>query len=219
MDRFFKNVQRMNSLLPLLALLVVFGAFIWVNFKNHEKPTASVQVPNDSGESKMFYFLNTGEHLEKNGVWILRLGASDEKGWHYEDRRSRTRNLLLIPGNRQEARWLFKDQTQRIHHVEKLPEAEGAFVKAIYIEAAPISKMDSPDADEDNLTIFLAKPNGDKPVAILSKIDKVIGRHLAGDVLDIIYQQGMSVRKAQISIVDFKVQSDQEVAKMMAVPL
>jgi len=218
MDRFFKNVQRINSLLPLLALIVVSCLLAWDSFKVKEIPAASVVAPNDSGDSKMFYFLHLDERLEQNGISILRLVASDNKGWNYEDRHSHTRNLLLIPESRQPSHWLFKDQTQRINLVEKIPNKEGVLAKALYIEAEPIIKKSSLHTDEDKVTISLAKLNGEKPVAILSKIDKVIGHHVIGNALHIIYQQGVSVRSAEISIADFKMQSDHEVAKMMGLP-
>lgn len=214
MDRFFKTVQRINSLAILIALLAVLAGIAWALVNDYKKSTSTVRAPNETIGSSLFYSLTMGDYLEQNGIQILRLDASGKQKLDYEGHHSQTRNLLLISENRPTALWLFKDQSQRIDLVEKLPKPEGEKAKALYIEVTPLIKTDSLDGTEDNLTIYLAKPNGDKPLAILKKVDKVIGRKLVGDMLHLIYQQGLSVRNAQISIIDFKMQSDQEVAKM-----
>ncbi len=218
MDRFFKYVQRINSLLPLLAILFILAGICWAILQDHNKPKAAVQAPKVTGQAQQYYFLNQSQYLEKNGIWIFHLDASEQKSWDYEMGRYQTHNLLLIPDNQESAHWVFKDQAQLIQKLETYPDNKNLLAKALYIEVKPISEKDTTDADEDNFTIYLAKLNGDKPVIVLSHVDKVIGHNLRGDILQIIYQQGLSVMRAQISIDDFKVRSNREVAKMTGVP-
>lgn len=218
MDRFFKTIQRINSLLPLLAILFVLAWLCWVILQDHSKLKAAVQAPKVSGQAQQYYFLNQSQYLEKNGIWIFHLDVSEKNTWDYETGLHQTHNLLLIPDNQESAHWLFKNQNQLIQKVETFSNNENLLAKALYIESQPISEKEAADADQENLTIYLAKLNGDKPVMVLSHVDKVIGHNLKDDVLQIIYQQGSSVMRAQISIDDFKVRSNREVAKMTDVP-
>jgi len=115
---------------------------------------------------------------------------------------------------RQNRHWLFKDQGQLIRHVETFPNHDRDLVKCIYTEATPVAKDGSNESLQKSFTIYLAKLNGEKPVTILSNVDKVIARNLQGNVLQIIYQQGLSVKKIKISIDDFTIRSNQDVATL-----
>ena len=212
MEKFFKFVDRVNSLAFFAGVILAIGFLLWAicNSLWDTKAKTSVVVPNTSAEKSEVLSLSAWEFIPEIGVQVLKLQSVGGESSDYgsEVRGYKTRNLLFVKSDGGESSWLFPDQTHLISRVERLTETDGR-TRAIYFESRPAGEKSSPQ-----FSLYLAKPDGASPVEVLKDIEHVVSRRISGDVVHLIYQKGLEIKESKISMQSFQMLSNGIVAKV-----
>ena len=211
---FYLNIRRFNTLLPLIAILLMAGALAMGAFYSNTGPPPRSVIPPDHKESassqvlelsKLDVELDLGPKLVMLKVVIRTKSGSDYS-------RSAIRNLVFVDDDTADLKWVFPTQTQELVSVHPLRNSNGV-IKGIYVEA--IEKVDAVKSSEHKMrSIYLVSPDGTGYKKILSNVDEMINRRNDANKLRLIYQTENSVRMAQIDMQDFRVTTDREIAKM-----
>lgn len=211
---FYLNIRRFNTLLPLIAILLMAGAFAMGAFYSNTGPPPRSVMPPDQKESassqvlelsKLDVELDLGPKLVMLKVVIRTKSGSDYS-------RSAIRNLVFEDDDSADLKWVFPTQTQELVSVHPLRDSNGV-IKGIYVEA--VEKVDSVKSSEHKMrSIYLVSPDGTGYKKILSNVDEIISRRNDSNKLRLIYQTENSVRMAQIDMQDFQITADHELIKM-----
>jgi hypothetical protein len=211
---FYLNIRRFNTLLPLIAILLMAVALAFgVLFTDTSPPPKSV-IPPDKKES------TSGEALELRkldveldlGPKLVMLKVVSRKKSGTEYSRTEIRNLVFIADDRTDLKWVFPTQQQELVSVHPLKNSNEV-IKGIYVEA--IEKTEAMKSSELELrSIYVIALDGSGYKKILSNVDEVISRSNDTNKLRLIYQKENIVRMAQIDMKNFKVMADHELAKM-----
>lgn len=211
---FYLNIRRFNTLLPLIAILLMAVALAFgVLFTDTSPPPKSV-IPPDKKES------TSGEALELRKLDVeldlgpklvlLKVVSRKKSGTEYS--RTVIRNLVFVADDSTNLKWVFPTQQQELVSVHPLKKSNEV-IKGIYVEA--IEKTDAVKSSELELrSIYVIALDGSGYKKILSNVDEVISRRNDTNKLRLIYQKENTVRMAQIDMQNFKVMADHEVAKM-----
>lgn len=211
---FYLNIRRFNTLLPLIAILLMAVALAFgVLFTDTSPPPKSV-IPPDKKES------TSGEALELRKLDVeldlgpklvlLKVVSRKKSGTEYS--RTEIRNLVFVADDSTNLKWVFPTQQQELVSVHPLKNSNEV-IKGIYVEA--IEKTDAVKSSELELrSIYVIALDGSGYKKILSNVDEVISRRNDTNKLRLIYQKENTVRMAQIDMQNFKVMADHEVAKM-----
>jgi len=211
---FYLNIRRFNTLLPLIAILLMAVALAFgVLFTDTSPPPKSV-IPPDKKES------TSGEALELRkldveldlGPKLVMLKVVSRKKSSTEYSRTEIRNLVFVADDRTDLKWVFPTQQQELVSVHPLKNSNEV-IKGIYVEA--IEKTEAMKSSELELrSIYVIALDGSGYKKILSNVDEVISRSNDTNKLRLIYQKENIVRMAQIDMKNFKVMADHELAKM-----
>jgi hypothetical protein len=213
LEKFFKFVNRVNALaffagvvMALCLLLWMMGASLWDN-----KAKTSVVVPNAIEYKNQVLSLSAWEFIPEVGVQVLTLQSTGGEASEYasEGRGYKNRNLLFVKTDGSASTWLFPDQSHLLSRIERLTTSDG-HTKAIYFESKPAGEKREPQ-----FSVYLAKPDGTSPTELLKSVDHVVSRRVSGDMVYFIYQSGLEIREAKISLKSFESQSDNPLAKMV----
>ena len=211
---FYLNIRRFNTLLPLIAILLMAVALAFgVLFTDTSPPPKSV-IPPDKKES------TSGEALELRKLDVeldlgpklvlLKVVSRKKSGTEYS--RTEIRNLVFVADDSTNLKWVFPTQQQELVSVHPLKNSNEV-IKGIYVEA--IEKTDAVKSSELELrSIYVIALDGSGYKKIFSNVDEVISRRNDTNKLRLIYQKENTVRMAQIDMQNFKVMADHEVAKM-----
>lgn len=211
---FYLNIRRFNTLLPLIAILLMAVALAFgVLFTDTSQPPKSV-IPPDKKES------TSGEALELRKLDVeldlgpklvlLKVVSRKKSGTEYS--RTEIRNLVFVADDSTDLKWVFPTQQQELVSVHPLKNSNEV-IKGIYVEA--IEKTDAVKSSELELrSIYVIALDGSGYKKIFSNVDEVISRRNDTNKLRLIYQKENTVRMAQIDMQNFKVMADHEVAKM-----
>ena len=211
---FYLNIRRFNTLLPLIAILLMAVALAFgVLFTDTSPPPKSV-IPPDKKES------TSGEALELRKLDVeldlgpklvlLKVVSRKKSGTEYS--RTEIRNLVFVADDSTDLKWVFPTQQQELVSVHPLKNSNEV-IKGIYVEA--IEKTEAMKSSELELrSIYVIALDGSGYKKILSNVDEVISRRNDTNKLRLIYQKENTVRMAQIDMQNFKVMADHEVAKM-----
>lgn len=211
---FYLNIRRFNTLLPLIAILLMAVALAFgVLFTDTSPPPKSV-IPPDKKES------TSGEALELRKLDVeldlgpklvlLKVVSRKKSGTEYS--RTEIRNLVFVADDSTDLKWVFPTQQQELVSVHPLKNSNEV-IKGIYVEA--IEKTDAVKSSELELrSIYVIALDGSGYKKIFSNVDEVISRRNDTNKLRLIYQKENTVRMAQIDMQNFKVMTDHELAKM-----
>lgn len=190
---FYLNIRRFNTLLPLIAILLMAGAFAMGAFYSNTGPPPRSVMPPDQKESassqvlelsKLDVELDLGPKLVMLKVIIRTKSSSDYS-------RSAIRNLVFVNDDTADLKWVFPTQTQELVSVHPLRDSNGV-IKGIYVEA--VEKVDAVKSSEHKMrSIYLVSPDGTGYKKILSNVDEMISRRNDANKLRLIYQTENSV--------------------------
>ena len=211
---FYLNIRRFNTLLPLIAILLMAIGLAMGAFYTDTAPPPKSVIPPDQKESassevlelsKLDVELDLGPKLVMLKVVIRKKSGSDYS-------RSAIRNLVFVEDDSPDVKWVFPTQQQELVSVHPLKNSNEV-IKGIYVEA--IEKTDAVKSSELELrSIYVIALDGSGYKKILSNVDEVISRSNDTNKLRLIYQKENTVRMAQIDMQNFKVMADHELAKM-----
>jgi hypothetical protein len=215
LEKFFKFVDRINSLAFFTGVVLAAGFLLWAigNSLWDSKAKTSVLVPNASVEKSEVLSLSAWEFISETGVQVLKLQSVGGETADYasEGRGYKTRNLLFVKSGGGESSWLFPDQTHQISRLERLTASDGR-TRAIYFESRFAGEKSSPQ-----FSLYLVKPDGTSHVEVLKNVEHVLSRRIDGDMTHLIYQSGLEIKEAKISLKSFVVQSDVLIAHLAKV--
>ena len=215
MDKFFKFIDRVNALAFFAGVVLALGLLLWMIGSSiwDSKAKTSVLVPNASVEKSEVLSLTAWEFIPETGVQILKLQSKGGESSDYasEGRNYKTRNLLFVKSDGGNSTWLFPDQSHLLSRIERLIDQDGR-TKAIYLESRSAGEKNAPQ-----FSLYLAKPDGSSTVEVLKNVEDVVSRRIAGDMVHFIYQSGLEIKEAKISLKSFEVQSEGLVAKMVEI--
>ena len=211
MDRFFTWLQRFNSLIPLLLLLIGLGAVSWSALKSYERTHPTITPPADGATPHRPYWLGGGEYFDKDDAFVLRLYGNGEDESEYGGGSKETRNILVVSEKFGKTYWLFKDQSQVITQFDQILY-NATKDQIVFALASPLSHEDSLKASSHG-SLYLIKLDGSAPKFILSNVDAVIHRRNSYGKMHLIYESGSTIRMAKISLSDLKLLSDKELSK------
>lgn len=215
MEKFFKFVDRVNSLAFFAGVILAIGFLLWAigNSLWDTRAKTSVVVPNTSAEKSEVLSLSAWEFIPEIGVQVLKLQSVGGESSDYgsEVRGYKTRNLLYLKSDGGASVWLFPDQSHLISRVERLTALDGV-TKAIYFESRGAESKASP-----KFSLFLAKPDGSSAVEVFKDVEHVVSRRISGDFAYFVYQSGLAIKESKVSLKSFEVLSDGVVAKMVEI--
>lgn len=216
MEKFFKFVDRINSLAFFTGVVLAAGFLLWAIADSlwDIKAKTSVIVPNASVEKSEVLSLTAWEFIPETGVQVLKLQSTGGEANEYasEGRGYKTRNLLFVKSDGGASSWLFSDQSHYLSRLERVTSAEGR-TRAIYFESRTEAKK-----KDSSFGVFLAKPDGSMPVEVLHDITHVISKRIAGDFIHFVYQENLAIKESQISLKSFERMSDRAIANMIKIP-
>ena len=216
MEKFFKFVDRVNSLAFFTGVVLAAGLLIWAigNSLWDSKAKTSVLVPNGSLEKSDVLSLTAWEFISETGVQVLKLQSTGGESNDYasEGRNYKTLNLLFVKSDGGKSTWLFSDQSHYLSRLERVTSAE-ARTRAIYFESRTEAKK-----KDSSFGVFLAKPDGSMPVEVLHDITHVISKRITGDFIHFVYQENLAIKESKISLKYFERINYRAIANMIKLP-
>jgi hypothetical protein len=223
LDRFFVIVTRTISLLLLLALLagVVAVAYMWWSSSPKARPGA-VKVEDKTTQSGKPVVLSFSKPIKVNNAdtEILQLTMDNAAGEFSYGRASKTRNILFVGGTDKPARWLFADHRNVVWEIRQLHEdaelQEDLPALALYVEFAAYEPGGGGNnAAPETLDVGLTRPDGSGFTRVLKGVTKVFSHRIVdGRRMRVLFQRDTSVWQANISLDDFTVTGEHEIAKL-----
>lgn len=221
LTRFFTIVNRLISLVVLLALLALGASMVhtaWLRMPEQEPGSVKVKVEDatKATSSAVALSFSKPESVTSADVEIVELLAGNEAGGGYGSRdSSEVRNALFVSNAGKPARWLFKDHKNKVPTLQQLkyvpPGQDAEHTAAIYVEFI------APQSTSENLTVALAKPDGSGIRSVLPDVTRVLSYQLADTrTLTVLFQRGAVLRQASISLDDFTVISERQIEKLPA---
>ncbi len=228
MDQFFLVVGRINTLLPLLGVLVAAVVFasltLFSGGGGNRARDGAVQVVDPASPSgkPVYLGLERFEHIAGTDTDLMLLTAQGSSGKleMSSGSRSETRNVLFISGRDKTPRWLFPTQAQVVFGVSQLRDEAAAPQRqptlALYLEfAAKDSNGDGLLDTADVSTIALAKPDGRGLVEVLHEVTRVLSQEVVdARQLVLVYQVGKSIRHARFDLVTLAMESEREIVNV-----
>lgn len=204
MDRVFRWIRRVNSVLFLLVLIGgSFGAVqLYVSYLNMMESYTARNTPEEVVKPERdpdLVRLTLGEAERVRGTDITTIVLYSEEG----KRRSRTheqmRNVLFTSASG--ARWLLETHDNVLLEFDELRRGEQS-TRAFYYEIEA--------TDDDSLAIALSKPDGSKLTEILTGVARVLSHEQTDDhAISIIYQIDDKLWHARFDLETFSKLSEQ----------
>lgn len=219
MERFFKGLRRVNSVLHLLVLLGVLGCTIWYatalySWHQSRERTGDGGADTAAKEEErepVWLTLEDPETVTGTDIQMLRLTAEGE----YGRRRDQTiRNILFLSARDHRGTWLFPAHGSLVLETDQIrpwrSDDLNAPTKAIYIQFIPGDPGDAAGPSQyDPSVIALAKSDGTGLVEVLRNVDEVLSHEqFDAESLLITYRNVDALRLARISLDTFAKLSD-----------
>lgn len=215
LTRFFTLVNRLISLIVLLALLalgVSMAHTAWLRAPEREPGTVKAKVEDaatTSGSAVVLSF-SKAETVSLADTEMVQLVAGDGSDSYSSRSGNEIRNVLFVSGAGKPARWLFNDHKNKISVVRQLradpPTRELERTVALYVE------FTAPGAAS---SVALARPDGSGSRTVLQDVTLVLSSRVESDhSLIVLYQRDTALRQASISLRDFTVTSEREIEKL-----
>lgn len=208
LGRAFILIRRINSLIPLGAILVVSAVLSYSAINDYFKPHSFIAPSDSSNDTKSSLRLHRHEFVDASKVWILSLDDVSSQHLSYETYSKKTKNLLLASSVSGVSHWIFPDQSNEIHAFEIVKDRHGS-ISAIYLNTS--QELNTRDGLED---VYLSHPFRGPAAQILSGIQNVVDRRVIEDEMHIIYMRSNELRVARASLVTFKLLSDFPIANV-----
>jgi hypothetical protein len=230
MERFFRVIGRVSSIVFLLLIVGAVGVLIFANWSSRrvQRPVEVTVTETSADHEQRDVKLSFGnvETIMGTEIVMVRLAGSSSASFgsygskgNYGD----VRNALFIKPDGSAA-WLFP--ANRSHICELKQVAETKFALEDYDEADDktptlLLEIEFADAAEDAcdshvaLQVALAKPDGSGVVTVLKSVDDVLARWLTpSGTFIVIYQIGATLHRAEYARDTFAEISDIAVAEL-----
>jgi hypothetical protein len=231
-DRAFVIINRSVSVLLLLALLgMLAGACVLAYISSSSGPVKEpgmAKVEEKSADASKAVLLGFGnaEQVRHADVDMIRLVVEGRAPSYPSAPQGDTRNVLFVRGGGQPAHWLFKDHRNAVTVLEQLHEAGGdrgharedARTLALYIEFRAVTPGTEGGSRAGRvLTVALARPDGTALTGVLKDVTRVLSHRVVdGRRLGMLFQRGTVVWQATVSLDDFTVTGEREIARLPA---
>lgn len=219
-SRLFIVINRINSVLLLIVLVIAAGAIIWTIFVQSQwkkNRTIEVQDKSEQGNTeKVNLRLSTIEQVYGAPVQFVRLetepkGGKFSSGYYPEV----TRNIMFLTKGMKQARWLFPKHTFLIKTIVQLRGSEGYDrnnpTRAMYYEIIKEdSNGDGKLAEDDAVVIALSRTDGTGYVELDSKHQRIVGHRTVnqGGELAVIVEKDGKVLYSTYSLRSFSKTSE-----------
>jgi hypothetical protein len=232
MERFFKIIGRINSVLLLLVMVggsigvVWYALFLQGLYAQYAGQYDGADYQADSSAA-------TGTAAEQERTIALHLGDADSvtgtttqmlsltADFYGSDHGTQIRNILFLsPDGPAEGRWLFPTHGNLILENDQIRPWDNddslAASVALYFEFVPDDSDDGFNPTEYDLrSVALSNPDGRGFVEVLHGVDEVLSyEQLEAGVLTILYSDVEAVHRARIALNGFTILSDQPLAKI-----
>lgn len=216
MEKIFKLIERVNALAFFSAVILALCLLIWAAVGSiwGVKGRTSVVVPNEAKKESEVLSLAAWEFIPDLSMQVLKLQSTDGKsgGYEGEGRTHQVRNLLFVGTGAQYSKWMLPDQSLVLSRLESLSAQTGSS-KAIYFESRAVGSETT-----QTFSVNLVKPDGTGAAEVLKDVSHLVSRRVSGDVVHFIYQSGLEIRQAKVSLRTFERLGDSLVATMVEVP-
>lgn len=208
MDRVFRWIRRVNSVLFLLVLIAgSFGAVqLYVAYRDMLASYTARNTPQEMAEPErdpesVRLSLGEAERVRGTDIIAIVLYSEDGTGSRRSYRHEQMRNVLFLSQNGPGTRWLFETHTNTLLEFDELRQAEQP-TRAFYYEIEA--------TDDDSLTIALSRADGSDFTEILTGVTRVLSHEQTDDrVLSVVYQTDDRLWHARFDLDTFSKLSEQ----------
>ena len=215
MERFFRIIRRVNSVLFLVVLLGVGSCAIWYGFAlyhwYHPHDRAIAAEEEDDEPDPVSLTLGDAETVTGTDIQMLRLTTDNQYGRRQDQQ---TRNILFLSAGDHRGAWLFPTHDNLVLETDQIrpwrSDDFNAPTKALYVQFIPGDPEHAMGPSEyDPVTVGLAKSDGSDLVEVLRDVDEVLSyEQFDASSLSITYRNMEELRLARISLDTFAKLSD-----------
>lgn len=224
MDRFFKIIRRVNSILFLLVLLGLGACSAWYAwtlygwYQRHDPDAlaaASEEAEEEQTSTPDFLTLGDAETVTGTDLQMFRLTVEARR---HLRRGEEIRNILFLPAGAQQGRWLFPNQDNLILEADQIrpwrSDDVAAPTTALYFQFVPGDPEGKTGPSQyDLFTVALTRNDGAGMVEVLREVEEVLSyEQLDSGILTIVYRDLAELRRARIALDTFATVSDAPVA-------
>ena len=229
MDRFFKILRRINSVLFLLVLIGIGASAAWcalvfAEWRRQFESSSGLITAQQEEESGALVAdmpanlkLGDAETITGTRIQMFRL-ASVAYGQDLDRHGEAIRNILLLADDRPGATWLLPNHDNLILEVDQVrarTSDDGATpaARALYIQYVAMHEISQAGAETGVLNVALSRVDGSNLVRVLDGVAEVVSyEQFDADSLSIAYRRGGELRLARISLDTFATLSDEKAA-------
>lgn len=223
-NRFFVIVSRINSLLILVAAIgAVIAVFsLSINSSSGGNRNAVEVVSEKDGEVALELSLGDLEEMIGHEIQTVNLTTDrSSKGFSSGYGGSDIRNVLFLPGEQLDAKWLYEKNSYLITCFCKL-QASNEYngddpVLAVYVTVVKEdSNGDKALSDRDGIILALMKPDGSDYKEVSSDITKIMDAKVTdgGESVTFLTQVDRRVLVRKYSLRTFSLVSEREISEI-----
>lgn len=220
MDKFIVYVQRFNTLVIGLGLLLLVAMATWGGLegakgwlRSEKKTVEAPETSGQEGDRKETFSLLPTEYSTADGALVFRLQSNGEGRAYDEGRAMHNRNLLFFRETGEKPRWLFPDQTLVLSRIEAYKSGAGE-EDTLLIETEPRWRSEAKGDSRQTRDVYLVHMDGSGLQKVLAGVEQTLSHKTVKGHLQIVYQSADAVRMARISLREFQTKSDVEVARI-----
>ncbi len=222
MDKFIVHVQRFNTLVIGLGLLLLVAFASWGGLEGAKgwmrSEKKSVEAPETTGQDgdrdrKETFSLRPTEYSAADGALVFRLQSNGESRAYDDSRAMHTRNLLFFRESGEKPRWLFPDQALLLSRIEAYKSGAGD-EDTLLIETEPRWRNELKGDSRQTRDVYLVRMDGSGLQKVLVGVEQTLSLKTVKGHLQIVYQSADAVRMARISLRELQTKSDVEVARI-----
>ena len=208
-NRFFLLINRLNSILFLLALLLVIGSILFFIKESQYRPHKSLEIEAPAGDkgAKEKLKLSNVHYVGGHGIQYLfarstKDGRLASGGNSYTDR-----NVLFLDRKGDKPIWLFKSNDNVIISMRPLSvtinEKQNKTKYFYYVVASSDTNGDGTISDDDSVSISISEPNGSGYTNLVDNVARVISYDYLGteNVLALLIQIDQQVLYREYELV------------------
>jgi hypothetical protein len=214
MERFFRIIRRVNSVLFLVVLLGAGGCTIWYAltlYHWHQSRDRPITADKEDDPDPILLTLGDAETVTGTDVQMLRLMADGQYGRRQDQD---TRNILFLSANDHRGTWLFPTHDNLILETDQIrpwrSDDLNAPTKALYIQFIPGDPEHAIGPSQyDPFAVALIRSDGTGLAEVLRDVDEVLSyEQFDANSLSITYRNLEELRLARISLDTFAKLSD-----------
>jgi hypothetical protein len=222
-NKFFIFINRFNSIISILLLLVAGVSFVYINTQSNNWGNRRAVTLKESPESNQNIKLVLGKINTISGSSVLYVNLSEnDNNFSYKSGSSAVgiRNTLFFKDKEIKPNWLFEsneyliqkmDQLKIEDHNEKNP-AISFIYEVVYKDTNDNKRLDS----KDKVTIALSNLDGSIFKNVVQLVDSLIDHQVSSDGKEValIYQINQKVILERISLENFQSISKSEITQV-----